>query len=171
MWHRHSLQLHLGRDVWRREQRARSEDWQVLTSFPAKSRPFENALPLSHPASCRASAVILRRVIDPLIEPVPVFGQSLDDPHYAGRRHVVGMARMRGNSARKNRRPCRTATALQEEGTNLIDCSSARAAIACVCKNSTKDIPGKKHFSILQTKPCPQSGRPPIGLCRFRALV
>src|SRR5262245_51910165 len=83
---------------------------QVLTSFPAKSRPFENALPLSHPASCRASAVILRQVIDPLIEPVPVFGQSLDDPHYAGRRHVVGMARMRGNSARKNRRPCRTAT-------------------------------------------------------------
>src|SRR5262249_38247918 len=60
--------------------------------------------------------------------------------------------------------------ALQEEGTNLIDCSSARAAIACVCKNSTKDIPGKKHFSILQTKPCPQSGRPPIALCRFRDL-
>jgi hypothetical protein len=37
-------------------------------------------------------------VIDPLIEPVPVFGQSLDDPHYAGRQHMVGMARMRGNT-------------------------------------------------------------------------
>ena len=37
-----------------------------------------------------------------LIEPAPAFGQSLDDPHYVGRLHMVGVARMRGTSARKN---------------------------------------------------------------------
>jgi hypothetical protein len=67
-------------------------------------------------------------VIDPLIEPVPDFGQSLDDPHYAGRQHQAGMTRMRGNSARKNR-------------------------IARVCKNSTKNIAGKKLASADQTVP------------------
>ena len=29
-------------------------------------------------------------------------GAILDDPHSAGRQHMVGLARMRGNSARKN---------------------------------------------------------------------
>jgi hypothetical protein len=49
--------------------------------------------------------------------------------------------------------------ALQEEGTNMIDGSSAPAYNARVCKNSTKDIAGKKYSSLLQTKPCPQLGR------------
>jgi hypothetical protein len=66
-------------------------------------------LPLAPSILPRKRCDLVRQVIDPLIEPLPVFGQSLDDPHYAGRQHMVGMARMRGNSARKNRRPCRTA--------------------------------------------------------------
>jgi len=41
--------------------------------------------------------------------------------------------------------------ALQEEGTNLIDYSGALAhAIARVCRNSAKDVVGKKYFSVLQ---------------------
>ena len=43
----------------------------------------------SHPASCRARAVIsLRQVIDPLIEPAPVFGQTFNDVYHAGRQHI-----------------------------------------------------------------------------------
>jgi hypothetical protein len=41
----------------------------------------------------------------------------------------------------------------------MIDGSSAPAYNARVCKNSTKDIAGKKYSSLLQTKPCPQLGR------------
>jgi hypothetical protein len=142
MWHRHSLQLHLRRDVWWREQRARSEDWQVLTSFPAKSRPFENALPLAPSILPRKRCDLVRQVIDPLIEPVPVFGQSLA---LCGATAHGRHGRMRGNSARKNRRPCRTATPRsKEEGTNLVDFSTAPAHQSLAyLKNSTKDIAGK----------------------------
>lgn len=56
---------------------------------------------IQHP---RKRCGLVPQMIDPLIELVPVFGQSLDDSHSVGRQHMVGLARMRGNSARKNRR-------------------------------------------------------------------
>jgi hypothetical protein len=50
MRHRRSLQLHLRRDAWWRERRARSEDWQVLTSFQSTK-----ALAYLHHAGSRSA--------------------------------------------------------------------------------------------------------------------
>jgi hypothetical protein len=61
---------------------------------------------------------LIRQVIDPLIEPAPVIGQSLDDPYDAKRQHMVGMARMRRGAQESKTLPNSDA-ALQEEGTNL----------------------------------------------------
>lgn len=50
MRHRRSLQLHLRRDAWWRERRARSEDWQVFTSFQSTK-----ALACLHHAGSRSA--------------------------------------------------------------------------------------------------------------------
>ena len=83
----------------------------------------------SQSASWRATASISPdRTLDPLVEPTPVTGQILDEPHHAGRQHIG----WRGEDARQlgaqvalslpHRNP-----ALQQEGPDLIDDAGALA--------------------------------------------
>ena len=104
----------------------------------------------SQSASWRATASISPdRTLDPLVEPAPVTGQVLDEPHHAGRQNIG----WRGKDARQLGAqealplPHRNAT-LQQEGADLIDDAGALA-----------DQPLAHPVQCLQVEPISGLGR------------
>src|SRR5271156_4671537 len=112
-------------------------------SQAAKSRPLENPSPVpiaatmalemigpipgtlisrSQPASWRATASISRdKPLDTLVEPAPVAGQTLDNPHHSWRQDIwrCGQDARQLGTQKPQTLPHRNA-ALQQEGPDLI---------------------------------------------------